>query len=58
MKVMGYISKKMLGDCKGRLCEVFWNAFREWGWNIRKYFLEKVESNVKKTNIKDGDEYY
>jgi hypothetical protein len=37
LKVMGYLSRNVLGDCRGRLCGVFWEMFREWGWSVRKY---------------------
>jgi hypothetical protein len=57
--VIGYLSRKVLGDYSGRLCEIFWNEFREWGWMIRKYNRDKNENGGgKKNSGKDGDDYY
>jgi hypothetical protein len=58
LKLVAYVSRKVLGDCGGRLCGIFWDAFKECGWTVRKYSKEKMDIASKKNSVKDGDDFY
>lgn len=55
LKVMGYITKKMMHEAGGRLCGIFWEQFREWGWNVRKFSRKQANRTI--SNERDQDYY-